>query len=250
VVIHDNKVAVVTGAAGGLGKDFAKGLAQEGATIVGITRKTPMDDTKAAVEAVGGKILCLKGDCSNPADVERMAKEILDKFGRVDILVNNAAIYPVSTFEDMDFAFFNRVRNTNMDSVFLMIKAFIGGMKKNGWGRIINIVSNSVQMGMIVGQSAYMSSKMGIIGLSRGLANEYGDFGVTINCLGPNATRTPGMGEMEENMPGLFEAIASMGSIKRLTTSDDYIGMLNLLASDAGSFLTGQTYYIDGGLSR
>lgn len=247
---HDNKVAVVTGAAQGLGRDFCVGLAKEGATIVAIGRKTLLDDTKAAVEAVGGKILCLKGDCANAADVERMAKETLDKIGRVDILVNNAAIFPTCTFEDMDYAMFSKVRNTNMDSVFYMTKAFIGGMKKNGWGRVVNIVSNSVKLGIILGQSAYMASKMGIIGLSRGMANEYGDFGITCNCLGPNATPTPGMAEMERNMPGIFEAIAQMGSIKRVTSAEDYVGMLLLLTSDAGSFLTGQTYYIDGGLSR
>jgi len=246
---HDNKVAIVTGAALGLGKDFAVGLAKEGATVVAITRKTPLDDTKAAVEAVGGKILCLKGDCANSEDVARLAKETFAKFPRVDILVNNAGIFPMCMFEDMDYETFSNVRNTNMDSVFYMTKAFIGNMKKNGWGRIVNIVSNSVETPFTVGLCHYAASKMGIIGLSRGIANEYGDCGVTSNCLGPNLTPTPGT-LTGETPAGAFEMLPQLAAIKRGATGQDYVGMCNFLTSDAASYITGQTYYIDGGVSR
>jgi NAD(P)-dependent dehydrogenase (short-subunit alcohol dehydrogenase family) len=247
---HENKVAVVTGAARGLGQSFCITLAKQGASIVGIDFSNPLDETVSAVKAAGGKILPLMGDATNPTDVSRFAKEALDVFGHVDILINNAGIYPFCPFEDMTYDVFSKVRNTNMDSVFYMTKAFIGGMKKNGWGRIVNIVSNSVAVAITLGHSHYMASKMGIMGFSRGLANEYGGFGITVNCLGPNATPTPGMKEMEKNMPGVFEFVAQMGAIKRVTKPEDYDGMLLLLTSDAGSFITGQTYYIDGGITR
>lgn len=248
---HENKVAVVTGAALGLGKDFSIGLAKEGATIVAITRKTPLDDTKAAVEAVGGKILCLKGDCANAADAARMAKETFNEFPRVDILVNNAGIFPFCLFEDMDYTMWSNVRDTNMDTVFLMTKAFIGTMKKNGWGRIVNIVSNSVETTFTAGLAHYAASKMGIIGLSRGIANEYGEFGITCNCLGPNLTPSPGVSELQTHVPpGAFDILPQLGAIKRVASGQDYVGMLNFLTSDASSYITGQTYYIDGGLSR
>lgn len=249
--MHDNKIAVVTGAALGLGKDFAIGLAKEGATIVAITRKTPLDDTKSAVEAVGGKILCLTGDCANPTDVVRLAKETFDKFPRVDILVNNAGIFPFCMFEDMDYESFSNVRNTNMDSVFLMTKAFIPSMKENGWGRIINIVSNSVETTFTTGLAHYAASKMGIIGLSRGIANEYGGFGITCNCLGPNLTRSPGVEVLAQHYPPeVFDILPQLGAIKRVASGQDYVGMLTFLTTDAANYITGQTYYIDGGLTR
>ncbi|MGD9823629.1 MAG: SDR family NAD(P)-dependent oxidoreductase [Desulfobacter sp.] len=246
---HENKVALITGAALGLGKDFAIGLAREGAAIVAITRKSPLDETKAAVEAVGCKILCLQGDCANGADVRRLTKETLAEFPRVDILINNAGIFPMCMFDDMDYETFSKVRNTNMDSVFYMTKAFIGNMKQNGWGRIVNIVSNSVETTFTAGLCHYAASKMGIIGLSRGIANEYGEFGITCNCLGPSLTATPGT-LTGETPAGAFEMLPQLSAIKREAKSEDYIGMLNFLTSNAAGFITGQTYYIDGGLSR
>jgi NAD(P)-dependent dehydrogenase (short-subunit alcohol dehydrogenase family) len=248
---HSDKLAVVTGAALGLGRDFAVGLAKEGATVVAITRKTPLDETKAEVEAVGGKILCLKGDCANPDDVARLARETYSFYPRVDILVNNAGIFPFCLFEDMDYKAFSEVRNTNMDSVFYMTKAFIGSMKANNWGRIVNIVSNSVATTFTAGLAHYVASKMGIMGLSRGIANEVGQHNITVNCLGPNLTPSPGVEALESHMPpGAFELLPQLGAIKRVAAGSDYVGMLNFLTSDAASYITGQTYYIDGGLTR
>jgi NAD(P)-dependent dehydrogenase (short-subunit alcohol dehydrogenase family) len=245
---HENKVAVVTGGASGIGQAICVGLAEQGANIV-VVDLLEAEETAKAVKAVGTECLVLQCDVSNQDDVSRTAKEVLAYFGHVDILVNNAGIYPFAPFEEVTYELWRKVMAVNLESQFFMIKAFLPKMKERGWGRIVNLTSNSISIA-IPGLSHYMAAKMGVIGLTRGLAPEVAGEGITVNAIGPSLTPTPGSATLLAENPELLNGIVAMQAIKRPANTKDCVGPILFLTSDASSFITGQTYMIDGGLSR
>ena len=248
-----NKIALVTGAAGGLGQAFAQRLAQDGAHVVLVDIK-PCDETAKMVEAVGREVMPVVCDITSEEAVGYLAMEVDRRFGRCDILVNNAGIYPIQPFDQVTFADWRRVMALNLDAVFLLAKAFVPGMKRRGWGRVINLSSSSLNT-VAPGYTHYIASKGGVVGLTRALATEFGNDGVTVNAVSPSLTRTPGTEGRQpradrESMDEEFQVLANLQAIKRVQVPSDVAGVVSFLASDAAAFMTGQTLYVDGGMVR
>jgi len=242
-----NRVAVITGGAAGIGRAIAERFAAEGADIA-IADLDPADETVAEVRAQGRTALALKCDVSNPDDVATFGRQVLEHFGRCDVLVNNAGIYPMQAFEEINFQQWKRMFAINVDSQFLMAQALVPTMKDAGWGRIINLTSTTYWLN-IEHYVHYISTKAANIGFTHALASELGKHGITVNAIAPSLVRTA----TTEASPlaGMFDVLPNMlQSIKRLSVPDDLTGTAVFLASDDAAFLTGQTIAVDGGMVR
>jgi len=250
---HEGRTAVISGAASGIGQGAAVRLAEEGARII-IADRDSAKETLRMVEGAGGKATAVQCDVSDPSSVNALKAEIEQNGASCDILVNNAGIYPVQTFDEITFEDWRRVLSVNLDSMFLMTKALMGGMRKRRWGRIINMASDTVSL-LVPDFVHYITSKAGVIGFTRSLATEFGAHGITVNAIAPGLTRTAGTlarREIEGAMTTaqLFDLMANMQSIKRGEQVSDLVGAISFLASEDAGFITGQTLYVNGGLTR
>jgi NAD(P)-dependent dehydrogenase (short-subunit alcohol dehydrogenase family) len=242
----EGKIAIVTGGASGIGKAFSCGLAKEGASIV-IADVLDGSDTAKKVESYGCQALVLNTDVTNEESVNQMAATTVEKCGRIDILVNNAGIYPAAPFETLAFAEWKKVLAVNLDGIFLATKAVLPQMKKQKFGRIVNISSGTVFLGT-PGFAHYVTTKAGVIGFTRSVATELGDFGITVNAIAPGLTATENV--LSGPMAGLFDMLVPQQAIKRRQEPEDLVGALLFFVTDEGSFVTGQTIAVDGGLTR
>jgi NAD(P)-dependent dehydrogenase (short-subunit alcohol dehydrogenase family) len=250
---HQDKIALVTGAASGIGQAYAQRLAEDGAHIV-IADVQAADETIRRVEQTGRQVLFVDCDVASPEAVAKLAADVEKKFGRCDILINNAGIFKLQKFEDMSFADWRRTLSINLDSMFLTSSAFLPGMKRRGWGRIVNMASSTFAT-VTNGFSHYIASKGGVIGLTRALASEFGPYCVTVNAIAPAFVRTPGAMSRgprpgETDMEGSFAAAAAKQAIPRGQVPADLVGTVSFLCSDDAAFVTGQTIYVNGGLVR
>jgi NAD(P)-dependent dehydrogenase (short-subunit alcohol dehydrogenase family) len=250
---HRDKVSVITGAAKGIGQAFARRLAEDGAHIV-IADVEGADETVRLVEQAGREALACRCDVTSPDAVAALAALVERRFGRCDILINCAGIYPQQPFEQMTFEDWRRVLSINLDGLFLVTAAFVPGMKRRGWGRIINMASSTLGS-VVTGFVHYVASKGGIVGFTRALASELGPYGITVNAISPGLTRTPGtlaraprvgMSSMDEE----FASVATMQAIARGEVPEDLVGVASFLTSDDAAFMTGQTLNVDGGRVR
>jgi len=247
---HQDKVAVITGAANGIGQAFAKRLAEDGVHVV-VADVAPGDATATMVEAAGRQTLVCKCDVTSPDSVAAMAADVQKKFGRCDIVVNCAGVFPQRAFDEMIFADWRRVLSINLDSAFLVTSPFVPGMKQRKWGRIVTMASSTLGT-VTTGFVHYVSSKAGLVGFARALAGELGPYGITVNAIAPSLTRSPGtlarkpragMANMDEE----FNVVAQTQAIKRVEVPDDLAGTVSFLTSDDAAFITGQTLSVDGG---
>jgi NAD(P)-dependent dehydrogenase (short-subunit alcohol dehydrogenase family) len=245
----ENKVAVVTGGATGLGKAYALRLASEGANVaVWDINLEGAEATARAVEEKGRKSLARRADISSPDDTREAAKATFDAFGRIDILVNNAGLMrglaPRGTIEEVDFAEWNRVMQININGTMLATKAVVPYMKQSEKGKIINISSGTALHGWLGGH-AYITSKSALIGLTRVLAVELGEHGINVNAVTPGPVDiAPVTGG--EPMP-LTDAMLAGRAIKRRIVPRDLEGVIAFLASDDSDIITGQVINADAG---
>ncbi len=241
------KVAIVTGAAQGLGREFCLGLAREGARVMAVTRKDMdnLDQTVKMVRSLGGEAEMFQADVSLEPVAQEMAKAAVDRFGRVDILINNAAIYAGikrKPFYEIDLAEFDLVMGVNVKGAFIAARAVFPFMKANGYGKIVNLASEVFFTGSN-GFAHYVASKGGIIGLTRALAIELGPHQICINCIAPGFTDT----EASRGIADVAKYDVSKTPLNRLERPEDLVGAAIFLASPDSDFITGQTLLIDGG---
>lgn len=240
---HRGRVAVVTGAAQGMGQEMCRGLAEQGADVVGVDLADAAA-TGALVEAAGGRWLGMSTDVGDPDAVAALAAAVEREMGGCHVLVNNAAIDDALTWDELDLDRWRRVLAVDLEGPFLTCKAFVPMMRRSGWGRIVNIASGSVLRPM-PHFVAYRAAKMGLIGFTRALAFELGGDGITVNVASPGITRTAmATGSLSEEV---LATESSRRAIPRIGEPDDIVGTILYLTSDAASLVTGQTLMVNGG---
>jgi len=242
----DGRVAIVTGAGGGLGEGICLGLAREGAKIAcaGRTQES-IDLIRDKVRGAGGEAIAVLCDVTAKASVDAMTALVAQEFGGLDILVNNAAIYPRRAWTEITEAEWDEVQATNLKGYFLCAQSAFPYMTPRGHGRIINVASITFfgGWGMLLD---YVVSKGGIVAFTRALAREIGPEGVTVNTLSPGAFPTDAE-KIHPNPEEYTRYVLENQSIKRRGTPDDIGNLVTFLASDKASFITGQLIQIDGG---
>ncbi len=242
------RVAIVTGAARGIGATYASALAAVGATVVACDILPP-DGTVAVIREANGKASGAVCDVSNTAAVASFVKDTVAAHGRIDILVNNAAIFAnlaLKPFTEIDDAEWDRVMMVNVRGSFACAKAVAPVMQQQGYGKIINIASGTVFKGAPL-MLHYVASKGAVVAMTRSLARELGDGGVRVNCLAPGLTMSEAV--VANNAwagPIVANNIASR-CLKREAAPDDLTGALIFLASSESDFMTGQAIVVDGG---
>lgn len=239
------KVALITGGGKGIGKATMYRFLQEGALVAfsDINREA---GEKTATEApiLTEKPLFIEADVTQKKDVEGMVRQVLDRFGRIDILINNAGVSGDSLSWKLEETEFDRVIDINLKGTFLCSQAAFEPMKAQGGGRIIN--TSSVSALGNIGQVNYAAAKAGIIGLTKTLALEYAPYSITVNCVAPGFTET----DMTVAIPPkIKEMVLTKIPLKRMARPEEIAAMHLFLASDEAAYITGQVFFIDGGLS-
>ncbi len=238
------KVAIVTGGARHIGAAYARRLAAEGAAVV-VADILNGEPVAKEIRSRGGKAVAVKVDVSSEKDTGMMAQEAVKAFGRIDILVNNAAIFiniQRHPFYEISAEEWDRVSAVNIKGPFLCAKAVFAQMKQQRGGKIINISSSTAYWGTPMFLH-YVASKAALVGMTRSLAREVGEFGICVNAIAPGLVEHEG-----QNAPkALSELQLKERSLKRLQTPDDLMGTLVFLASSDSDFMTGQTIVVDGG---
>jgi NAD(P)-dependent dehydrogenase (short-subunit alcohol dehydrogenase family) len=244
----NGKVAIVTGAGSGIGKALARRLAADGAAVV-IADLANYDTAAAEIaKASAARTLGLQIDVSSENDVARMAAETVKAFGRIDILVNNAAVFStikLKPFEEIGVAEWRKVMEVNILGVALCCRACVAHMRKAGGGRIINLASGAPIKGVPLFLH-YISSKGAVIAMTRGLARELGKDGITVNSLAPGFTLSENVAKDPVHVKQ-GEITRMTRAIQRDETPEDLVGAVSFLASADAAFITGQTLVVDGG---
>ncbi|MEK6815645.1 MAG: 3-oxoacyl-[acyl-carrier-protein] reductase [Nitrospirota bacterium] len=242
---HEGKIALVTGAAQGIGRTIADLLAARGAgVVVADIQQEAAASTAAQIAAHGTRTLGLSANVADGESVKEMVSQALSSMGRIDILVNNAGITRDNLLVRMKDDEWNAVLNVNLKGAFLCTQAVIRSMSKQRYGRIINIASIVGVMGN-AGQANYAASKAGLIGFSKTVAREYAERGVTVNAVAPGFIDTAMTQALPEEARKTLMAQIPMG---RLGTVDDVALAVSFLASDDASYMTGQVLHVNGGM--
>ena len=243
------KTAIVTGAATGIGAATARLLAARGARVVAAgLQPEALSETVAAIEAEGGEALAIEADVSDPAEIDAVATRAQEAFGGTDILVNNAAIYPIGPWHEADAAQWDAVFATNVRGSFLLAKAVRPQMVARGGGSIVNVASVTFYWGEAELLS-YVASKGAVIGFTRSLAREAGPEGIRVNAVAPGAFPTAATA-IHADQEALWEGVLAAQSIKRRGEVEDVARAIAFFAGEDSGFVTGQTLLVDGGWMR
>jgi NAD(P)-dependent dehydrogenase (short-subunit alcohol dehydrogenase family) len=242
-----DKVAIITGAGGGLGLAIAKRYVEEGARVV----IADITDPRSAARTIAGddQVHPVVADVSDEASATAMVDETIGKFGRVDILVNNAAVsstLPLQPFENIKVADWRRVMDVNAMGTFICAKAVVGHMRRQKGGRILNFTSGTIYRGTPFNLH-YVSSKGAIMTMTRSLATELGKDGILVNAIAPGFTLTKGMVENASYSPDFLKMVVASRALKRDEYAEDIVGTAVFLVSDDANFITGQIISVDGG---
>jgi 3-oxoacyl-[acyl-carrier protein] reductase len=239
------RIALVTGASQGIGRACALELAHAGATVVLAARnEIKLAEAVAEIEGVGGQAVAIPLDIASEESIKTAAKAVIERFGKVEILVNNAGITRDALMIAMKRADWDDVLATNLTGAFLLTQALLRPMLKNRWGRIINISSVVGRTGQ-AGQVNYAASKAGLIGLTRSLAREVASRGITVNAVAPGYIETPMTAVLDEKQRTAMMAQIPLG---RAGTDAEIAQSVAFLASDAAAYITGHVLYVNGGM--
>ena len=245
----DGRVAIVTGAAQGIGAAYAKRFAEEGAKVA-ICDVMDCTNVVNTIRQSGGEALGMEVDVSDEAQVESLVAETVSRFGRVDVMVPNAAVFASihrRSFLDIGVEEWDRLMAVNVRGVFVCIKAVVPRMKEQGYGKIVNISSATVQAG-VPWMLHYVSSKGAVDAMTRAAARELGDFGIRVNSIAPGFTMSEQIESQREALQFNIDMNLNGRAFKRDEMPDDLMGTMVFLASAESDFMTGQTILVDGGL--
>ncbi|MBI2461455.1 MAG: beta-ketoacyl-ACP reductase [Candidatus Rokubacteria bacterium] len=239
------RVALITGAGSGIGEATARRFAREGARVaVNDAEASRAKRVAEGILADGGRAIAVEADVARAAEVDSAVRRVLEEWGRVDVLVNNAGITRDAMLAKMTEEQWDEVLAVNLKGAFLCARAVLPGMRERGWGRVVNTASVGA-LGNI-GQANYAASKAGVIGLTRTLALEYARYGVTVNAVAPGATLTPMLAAVPDQVR---EKIVARIPAARLASPDEVAALHCFLASEEAGYITGQVIFIDGGLT-
>jgi 3-oxoacyl-[acyl-carrier protein] reductase len=240
----EGKRAIVTGGSRGIGRAMVLGLAQDGASVAACYNRES-DDVKrlrGELEEIGGDSYLAQADVSDPGSAETFVNDARDRFGGIDILINNAGVVSHQMIEDLDLDEWHRVIDTNLTAVFLITKAALPAMEDGG--SIVNITSAVAMRGMPA-RTHYISSKAGLIGFTRALSKEVGRKGIRVNALAPGIIETDQTAGLDEAGRARYSGLAALN---RLGQSEEIAAVALFLASDLASFVSGVTLNVDGGI--
>ena len=244
--MEEKQVVLVTGGSRGIGKAIALKYAKEGYNIVlnYLSDNTDVEELTTEFKENGAEVLCVKADVSKASEVDELVEKAIQKFGRIDVLVNNAGVTKDTLLMRMKEEDFDKVVNINLKGTFLVTKAVIPYMMKKRSGRIINL-SSVVGVAGNAGQSNYAASKAGIIGFTKSLAKEVASRNIRANCVAPGFIATDMTSVLSDEVKA---NINSQIPMKRMGTPEDVANVVYFLGSEESSYVTGQTIHIDGGM--
>lgn len=244
-MLFKEKVVIVTGSSRGIGKAIALAFAKEGAKVVINYKKNNQlaDEVVDKITAFGQNALAIKADISNNEQVEEMVRRTVDKFGRIDILINNAGTFKDSLIRKMEKDVWDEVIGVNLNGVFNCTKAVIDIMREQKWGRIINITSVQGQIG-VIGASNYAASKAGVIGFTKSTAKEVARRGITVNAISPGFIYT---GMLRRLPQEIQDKILKQIPLGRFGKPGEMAQTVLFLSSDEGGYITGQVINVNGG---
>jgi len=243
------RVVIITGAARGLGQEYAREFAKRGANVA-VNDLRDCRQTLDIIEQQGASGLATSTDVTSADSTREMARHVLERFGRIDVLVNNAALYGSLNFlpfDELDESEWDATMNVNVKGIWQCCKAVVPAMKEQQGGSIVNISSLAATYGMPNGLH-YTASKAAVIGATRGLARELGRFSIRVNAVAPNVVNTDATSEVfRDKRDKVIEVTRSQQAIRKTLETEDIVGAVLFLASDLSRLITGQTLMVDGG---
>ena len=246
VLSLDDRVAIVTGGGKGIGKAIALGLAEAGANVVVCSRTlSDLEEVSEEIKKIGRGSSAVVTDVTKKEDIENIVKETKEKFGKVDILINNAATSYMRSLMDLREEGWDKIFDTNLKAVFLLSREVAKVMMEQGGGKIINITTVGAEKAEF-GMGAYGVSKAGLKMLTKSMALEWASHKINVNAVGPGLTRTEFSKPLWSN-PELSKQISSTIPLGRIAEPEDIVGAVIFLASDISSYITGQSIYVNGG---
>jgi len=245
----EGKVAIVTGGAQGIGEAIARRLASEGAQVAILDIQPDKAEKVAADIAAGGsRALAMEMDITKNQDVKQAVKEVEEKWGKIDVLINNAGWDKAAPFIQLTEEIWDKVIAINLRGPIAMTRAVLDGMISRKYGRIVNIASDAGRVGS-TGESVYSACKGGIIAFTKTLARELVRYNILVNCVCPGPTDTPMLADIARENPRLVEALQNAIPMRRLGKPEELAAAVAFLASDEASYITGQTLSVSGGLT-
>jgi len=244
-MLLENRVAIVTGAARGIGAATAQKMSREGARVAVVDIDAdPAREVVSEIQANGGEAAFFPCDVSKPAQVEQLVKEVVAAYGQLDVLVNNAGICPRISIEDMTEDMFDRLMNINLKSVFFLSRAAAEAMKPRRWGRIVNLSSTGGRIGGVYNATVYGATKAGILAMTKSFARHYAPYNILVNAVAPGAVDTRMMRDTPDEV---LQGVIDSAPLKRLADPVEIANVITYLCSDEASWMTGATVDVNGG---